>query len=280
MGDTTESLLPVGRFNPAPGLTVDRAEKKVSIAGKMELYGPEANAARAASIEQSINTTWTTRFADGYSVTCQVSVKYRAFGVPRGPATQIEALKMAGPSHVGPGLRGRTMTLNANEPDAFTWTPAHEFGHILGMKDRYAESVMSKLRGTFGGNRENSTHPGYEGNLMAEVGGVMSSKNVADLASENAPSPYWINDDDQVAAWVNAHTVTEVRMLSTKNKLRAIWTMLGGWISSDDMAAIRKICGSVTTRMEADALRKGIDPLTFTDLGQRTQMRVILAQMP
>ncbi|HXU81419.1 MAG TPA: hypothetical protein VN914_08475, partial [Polyangia bacterium] len=170
--------------------------------------GPEASPARASSIEQSINTTWTAKFPDGYTVTCQVSVKYRAFGVGRGQATQIEALKIAGPSHVAPGLRGRTMTLNATEPDAFTWTPAHEFGHILGMQDRYSESIMSNIKGRFGGARRCETNKGYAGNLMAEVGGVLASKNLADLAAENAPSPYWINDDDQVAAWVSTHSVS------------------------------------------------------------------------
>jgi hypothetical protein len=83
-----------------------------------------------------------------------------------------------------------------------------------------------------------------------------------------------------VAAWVNAHPLTDIRILSTTNKLRAIWTLLGGWISDDDIAAIRKICGSVTTRMEGDAIRKGVDPLTFSDIGQRTQFRVIISQMP
>jgi hypothetical protein len=96
---------------------------------------------------------------------------------------------MSGPSHVSPGLRGRTMTLNANEPDAFSWTPAHEFGHILGMQDRYSETIMSRIKGSFGGARSNTVHTGYQGNLMAETGGGLASKNVADLASENAPSP-------------------------------------------------------------------------------------------
>jgi hypothetical protein len=280
MADGNGKLLPVGRFYPAPGLSVDRTENLVSITGRMELYGPEATVARAASIQQVINSTWTTKFGDGYSVTCQVNVKYRPFGVGRGNATQIEAAKIVGFSHVSPGLRGRTMTLNANEPDAFSWTPAHEFGHILGMKDRYSESIMSRIRGSFGGARSATTQSGYQGNLMAERGGALASKNVADLASENAPSPYWINDDDEVSAWVNAHPLTDIRNLSTNNKMRAIWTLLGGWISDDDMTAIRKICGSVTTRMEADVIRKGVDPLVFSDIGQRTRFRVIIGQLP
>jgi hypothetical protein len=54
---------------------------------------------------------------------------------------------MLGPSDVVTVLTGRRkMTLNATESDAFTWTPAHEFGHVLGLQDRCSESIMSKIR--------------------------------------------------------------------------------------------------------------------------------------
>jgi hypothetical protein len=43
----SDEVLPVGRFSPAPGIFVDRTEKSVVITGAMELYGPEASAARA-----------------------------------------------------------------------------------------------------------------------------------------------------------------------------------------------------------------------------------------
>ena len=114
------------------------------------------------------------------------------------------------------------MTLNANEPNAFTWTPSHEFGHIIGLKDRYSEGIISKIKSTWGGVRTATVEPGYEGNLMAEQGGTLAGKNIADLAKENEPSPYWINDDDQVRDWVNAHSLAEIGRLSTTNKLRAI----------------------------------------------------------
>lgn len=90
----------------------------------MELYGPEATAARAASIQHSINDTWNRTFDDGYSISCNVTVKYRGPESSAGNATQIEALKTSGPSHVFrmPGV-DPSMTLNANEPNVFTWAP-------------------------------------------------------------------------------------------------------------------------------------------------------------
>jgi len=88
---------------------------------------------RAQSIEHSINHTWTEAFPDGYAVTCRITVRYRDPDSAAGDATQIEALVISGPSHVTDSLIfDRTMTLNASEPDAFSWTPAHEIGHIIG----------------------------------------------------------------------------------------------------------------------------------------------------
>ncbi len=275
------SVAPVARFSPAPGIFIDRTEKSVSISGAMELYGPEANAARALSIEQSINKTWNASFPDGYTVKCNITVRYRDASTAAGNATQIEAAMISGPSHVTdiPGL-DRSMTLNASESDAFTWTPAHEFGHILGLKDRYSESITSKISGQFGGTRQSTVDPNYQGNLMAVVGGVLESKNVGDLATENAPSPYWINDDDSVRDWVNAHSSIEIGKLSTKNKLAMIHTLMEGWISDDDVDAMGRICASVTTQAEAVAIQKGVDLLDFSSIGQRTRMRVFFSNMP
>lgn len=276
-----DDVLPVGRFSPAPGIFVDRTINSVRIEGAMELYGPEATEARAHSVENSINNMWTRSFPDGYSVRCSIRVRYRGPGSSAGTATQIEALISSGPSHVTSlPFCDRTMTLNASEPDAFTWTPAHEFGHILGMRDRYSESIMSQLRGTFGGTRQTTAQPGYQANLMAIDGGVLESRNIGDLASETAPSPYWINDDDHVRDWISAHSTAEIRLIATSNKLRMIQTLMGGWISSEDMDAIGRICGSVTTAAEARQIQNGVNTMDFSSIGQRTQMRGFFSRMP
>ena len=187
---------------------------------------------------------------------CNITVTYRGKGSRAGTATQIKADKIAGLSHVSFG----SMTLNANEADAFTWTPVHEFGHIIGLKDRYAEKIISSIKGQFGG--------------------ALESKNVKDVAEETAPSPYWINDDDQVRDWVNGHALGDVGKLSTGNKLKAIKTLMGGWISDDDVAAMSRICSSVTSKTEADAIRHGVNLLDMSSIGQRTMMRVAFARMP
>jgi hypothetical protein len=210
-------------------------------------------------------------------------VTYRPTGSKAANATQIEAKETLGPSEESRGLLelgDRSMTLNASETDAFTWTPAHEFGHIIGLKDRYTESIMSRIKGQFGGERKTPPDPNYEGNLMGAGGGVLESKNVKDIAEENEPSSYWINDDDQVRAWVTGHPPSDIRRLSITDKLKAIRTLMGGWISDDDVAAIGRICSSVATKPEADAIRRGINLSDMTSLGQRAMLRVALAKMP
>jgi hypothetical protein len=276
-GIIQRDVLPVARFSPEPGILVDRAEKSVTITGVMELYGDEANAVRAASIQNSINSSWTQTFPDGYTITCHISVTYRGKGSKPGSVAQVKAEKMSEASYAD----GDTIYLNANEPDAFTWTPAHEFGHIMGLKDRYSESIMSKIKDRLGMKRDPTpADPGYEANIMGVSGGVVESENVKDIAVETGPSPYWINDDDEVRDWVNGHSLTDIGKLSTGTKLKAIDTLMGGWISDDDVAAISRICEGVQTKTEAETIRTKVDLLQMSSIGQRTRVRVAFANMP
>jgi hypothetical protein len=150
-----DEVAPMGRFSPAKGLWVDRTDRSVKITGQMELYGPEATSERATLIQNTINTTWTQSFPDGYSVACNINVQYRPGNSGSGLFAEIETMKTDKASQVDM-LFGRKMLLNANESNAYTWTPAHEFGHVLGMKDRYSESIKSQIKGAFGGQRSPS----------------------------------------------------------------------------------------------------------------------------
>ena len=188
-------------------------------------------------------------------------VTYRPAGSKAGNVTQIEAEKISRPSYVSPGLRGRSMNLNAKEADAFTWTAAHEFGHIIGLKDRYSESIMSNIKKLSGGRRTATADPGYRGNIMATHGGVLESKNIKDIAEESKPSEFWVYDDDRVRAWVTRHSLNDIGKISAASKLTAIKTLMGGtrFFSNEDQTAVRRICTSVTTKAEADAIRAGVD---------------------
>jgi hypothetical protein len=201
-------------------------------------------------------------------------VIYRGPGSKAGNVTQIEVVS-EGPddaSHVSHGLGSRSMTLNENNgANTFDWTAAHEFGHILGLKDRYVE-------GSKGGARTSTVVVGYSGNLMAEDYGAIESLNLRDLADENAPG--WFDDDDQVRAWVGAHTPAEVGALSLAAKIKSITILMSGWISGVDVAAIVKICKSVTDPKEASEIRRQINPSEMNSFDQRAKVRTALNEMP
>ena len=277
MGEELQEL-PFGRFSPARGIWVDKSDRSIRISGEMEMFGDDASAAAAVQVQQTINSAWSFSFPDGNNVTCHVVVRYRPAGTPETPVTQIEAGKMIQPSQWNKITK--KLSLNTKESGAFSWTAAHEFGHALGMGDRYTEPIWSKVSALVGGPRRSTPDTGYEGNLMAQVNGWLTSQNVTDLAQENQPSPYWINDDDHARDWILKHPASEIKMLSTANKLKAIKVIMGGWISDADMKAIEKVCGNTRSKMESDAIKRGINLMDFTSLGQRTQMRVIFTRMP
>jgi hypothetical protein len=271
-------ILPIARYTPTRGIVVDRSNMVVTITGAMELFGPEASPTRALWVQNSINSAWTRSFADGRSVKCQILVRYRPPGVDAGYATQVEALKAVEDSGVSGRPPARKMTLNVTERGVFTWIVAHEFGHIIGLRDRYVETILSEIRATWGGRRQGKAEAGYTGNIMADAKGSLFPVNATDIARENAPG--WFEDDDQVRDWIKGHTLFEIRQLPSATKLAALKTLTSGWISGEDLAAMRRICGCAGSKEEADAIRKGVDLLAFTDLGQRAQMRVALANMP
>jgi hypothetical protein len=273
----SDPLLPVARFHPSPGIVVDRTELRVTIGGSMEFSGPEANLGRALSVQQSINRAWTHDFDNGCSVSCNVVVWYRGRGPTRGNITQIIADRIEDSSNVETRWGVKYMTLNADEKDAFTWAAAHEFGHIIGLRDRYTESILSEIKARWGGKRVAWVDPGYRKNLMGQTGGVLFRRNIKDIARENGPG--WLDDDDQVRAWVNARSPSEITQLATASKLAAIKTLMSGWTSGDDLQSLRKICACAASKTEADAIRQVVDRHSVLDLGRRAEIRSILARL-
>src|SRR5690242_5783416 len=91
----SEDDLPiVSRFFPAPGVVVDRVERKVRIRAWLELSGPEATLAKAVTVRDTINTKWTFAFKNGREVSCNATVGYRGPGTTAGYGVQIVAKQM------------------------------------------------------------------------------------------------------------------------------------------------------------------------------------------
>jgi hypothetical protein len=114
---------------------------------------------------------------------------------------------------------------------------------------------------------------------MGEDHGATTSQTLRDVGEENSPS-YW-NSDDQVRLWVQRNG-GRLGSLAPATKQRMFDELLAGWISDEDIATVGRICASVTDRTEAAWLRLHLERrlLDITSLGQRTQVRVFMSQMP
>jgi hypothetical protein len=172
-----------GSRTVGPGITIRWTGRSLRISASMELTGPEATTELASQIESTIETIWNATFSDGYEVSCSVDLTVRDENTEADSGkTQIFAVNESGPSHVTRHwvIGSRYLQHNVANADV-NWTPAHEFGHLLGLDDRYSEGVISKISGRFGGERTTEVEPGWDGNIMAVSGGVLEQRNIEDL---------------------------------------------------------------------------------------------------
>ena len=224
--------------------------------------------------------SWTRTFPqDGYQVSCAIRLAYTPSPTAGWTDARIEMLKMAGPSNVNLITHKMQLNLSLNPDRQLDWVVAHEFGHQLGLGDRYSEGILSKIRSLWGGERTTDIQPGYGGTLMGEDRGATTSQTLRDVGEENSPF-YW-NSDDQVRLWVQRNG-GQLASLSPATKQRMFDELLAGWISDDDIATVGRICASVTDSTEATLLRWDLERrlLGITSLAQRTQVRVFMSQMP
>ena len=166
-----------------PGISVSWNGNSMHIIAHMEASGPAATPEIAQTIQDAINRVWNQSFADGYSVTCSADVTYRAADVAEDSGkTQINVVNEPGTTHVRHAwlVGARYMTFNLyDSSESMDWTPAHEFGHLIGLRDHYSEGIGSKLGGRlFGWERHTDADEGWSGNIMAESGGLLESKNI------------------------------------------------------------------------------------------------------
>lgn len=272
--------LPVAGYSPSPGVQVDRNGDQVHVTARLELSGVGASAEKAREIEERIEREWNTRFPDGSSVVTDVRVTYRPPGQAEAPdATQIEMAHLGGrATHV---VRATgTMVLNVDDPNVMQ-AVHHEFGHQIGLGDRYTEPYLSNVSNhMFGTERWGfGVQPGYEHNVMDDNGAV-SSQNLRDIPAENAPSVS--TDDDQVRDWLSRRGAAELPGLATSAKIRMVGTLMDGWMSDADVAALEQICRTARPGEQADALRAAIGSRIGEMWGgeQQARLRTALEAMP
>lgn len=183
---TERRRLASGSKEIGPGIRMSWTNSHVSLNADMEIYGALATAEIATQMQNTINSMWNASFGAD-TISCTASVTYRdASASADGSKTQISIYRGGSPSSVSRewliGNQYMSYNLNSN----INWTPAHEFGHLLGLDDRYSEGIISQIAGVFGGERESIIQEGWAGNIMAEHGGVLEAKNIRDLLGLHA----------------------------------------------------------------------------------------------
>lgn len=273
-------------FSPAQGIKVDRIERTIEISGGLDIFGTAATSAIAFTIQNTINHSWTKRFTDGFEIKCAVVATMRAPGASFNPAAfPVEVLDLVNaqaPSYVGWDSTGKPfkMTLNNKGTAVYSWVAAHEFGHVLRLADRYSESAASQASGMAGGARTTTVQAGYEKNIMGVHLGDLESKNVGDYINQTGKQTSWFMSDVQARDWILSHTAAQIGSLSTAGKIKALDLLYTGWISDNDLKAMVAVCGSVTTPVEAKAIRDSFDLGGMGGIGQRLQMKMALDNMP
>ena len=179
---TTRKRIAVGSVKPGPGITLSWSGNYVHANADLEIYGAEASATVAQEIQDSINYYWNWKFVSGYGISCDATVTYRAAGTAENPsASQIEIYRGTRDSFVKRFWNVGSKYMYLNLANGTKWTPAHEFGHLMGLPDAYSEGILSKISGRFGGERSVTAMPGYEHNIMGAHEGSTQAKNVKDL---------------------------------------------------------------------------------------------------
>lgn len=170
-------------YNPGPGISLSLNGHAITIRANIEIYGGSASAAVAGQIKSTIERFWNKSFDDGYSVstTANVTVQGAAADTSK---TRIDIRNEVGVSNVAPTywVIGANYMQYYLQSSDINWTPAHEFGHLLGLPDHYSEGIISMIGGIIDPSyRTTPADPGWEGNLMAATGGILEKKNLQEL---------------------------------------------------------------------------------------------------
>jgi hypothetical protein len=179
----------VGKVNPYPGCKIEwDLNKQVLINVDFQLIGTDADAQKAQKIQESINKfwniTWKTPVGD-FNLITNVTVTYTSRPTYLKNAV-IELYKLKGKRSTifkfGIGYpQNRKMAINLEDGD-LEWTSAHEFGHYLGLDDRYTDKKAE------GDKTVSVSMPGWENTIMgAESGGTVNIWTILELIA------WWAN---------------------------------------------------------------------------------------
>jgi hypothetical protein len=195
--------IPYGTVRIGRGITMDWSGNRISLTVNLEVSGDAATRDLANQIKQTIESVWNARFDGGYRIGCAVDVLLRTGGGASSSRSQIIISNDTSATNVSPfpTLYYASMNYHINDSTVNTWTPAHEFGHMLGLDDHYDEGTWSRIRDLCGYSRTTTVHPGWQGNIMATHLGVLERRNLLELFAIHASELVTIVEDYAMDFW-------------------------------------------------------------------------------
>jgi len=152
-----------GTAHPEPGISVTWTGDNIVLQANLQVYGPAASPTVADEMKKTIEKYWNvTSSGNGHSyrISCTVNITHRAENAGAdGNAVQVMVVRQ-GPTAASAVSRqffigARMMVFNLDR--GTDWTPAHEFGHLLGLDNHYHSTATGS-----------DIDPGWEGNIMAD----------------------------------------------------------------------------------------------------------------
>lgn len=194
---------PFGTKQIGKGIQMTWSGNFISLKANLEVSGPAATAGMATQMKQTIETIWNGSFDQGYRVNCTVNMRFRGNGIEDSGRNQIFVTIDNSATNVDalPSLYYSSMHYHIHPGTEITWTPAHEFGHMLGLDDHYSEGIWSRIRDICGYSRNIMVHPGWQGNLMATHMGTLERRNLQELFALHAFELVTIAEDYAEDFW-------------------------------------------------------------------------------
>ena len=192
MGFYRYRQIPYGSKRIGRGITMNWSGNSIVLTADLEVSGAAATATIANQIKQTIENIWNAGFYDSYYVSCTVNLRFRSTGSEDSNRSQIYVTNDNSATNVSTfsTLYYSRMNYHINSSSVITWTPAHEFGHMLGLDDHYDEGTWSRIRDICGYSRNTTIQP------------VLEKRNLQELFALHAYEMVTIVEDTVVDYWV------------------------------------------------------------------------------
>lgn len=127
-----------GTEEPQAGIVVNWSGNQISIHARIQFTGPRATQQVAQAMVEDIERTWSRRFSGGYASTCQVD--YVVGGERDESRAEIRVGSGTSVADSWTEICGTMYFVYTGDPSDLIWSPAHEFAHMLCLRDRRTRS--------------------------------------------------------------------------------------------------------------------------------------------